>query len=76
MNRRFAPLLTVLLHALLIPMFLTFAVNWFSMGLSEKLIQNWLRTWAIASLVAVPVIYFLTPVIRKLVGWMVGEGKK
>lgn len=47
---------------------MTFVITLVNVGLPADFIARWLRAFAIAYPVAVPVIYFLAPVARRLTG--------
>lgn len=76
LDKKYAPFITVGLNAILLPFFLTLAVSLFTAGGSEHFFALWLRAWVIASITAVPVLFLLSPVIRRLVEWLVGETHK
>ncbi len=70
LDKRFSPLLNALLMAIILPCFMTLIVSLVNLGLSERLIQGWLRTWGIASVAAFPLILTFAPMIRKAVAKM------
>ncbi len=72
LDKKFAPLITALLMAVVLPFFMTLAVSLANIGLTDRLVGAWMRTWAIASLAAFPLILALSPLIRRLVGRMTG----
>ncbi len=70
LDKRFAPVLNAILMALILPFFMTFVVSVVNLGLSERFVATWMRTWFIASVAAFPLILVLAPLIRRLVGRM------
>ena len=70
LDKRFAPLLNAILMAIVLPFFMTFALTLANTGLTNMLVQSWMRTWGIASVVAFPLILILAPMIRKIVARM------
>jgi hypothetical protein len=67
-DKRFAPVLNALLMAIVLPFFMTFVVSAVNIGFTGMLIGAWMRTWAIASAAAFPLIILLAPLIKKVVG--------
>jgi len=66
-DKRFAPLLNAIIMAIVLPFFMTLVVSAVNMGFTEGLLGAWMRTWAIASATAFPLILVLGPLIRKAV---------
>lgn len=70
LDKRYAPLLNALLMAIILPCFMTLIVSLVNLGFSDRLLMSWLRTWAIASIAAFPLILIIAPLIRKAVAKM------
>jgi len=66
-DKRFAPLLNAMLMAIILPFFMTFVVSAASIGFGGSFVAAWMRTWAIASAAAFPLILILGPLIKKAV---------
>ena len=47
-------------------------MNWIAVGLSGNFLATWMKAFAIAYVVGVPVIFFLAPVARKMTAGLVG----
>jgi hypothetical protein len=67
-DKRLAPALNALIMAIVLPFFMTFVVSAVNIGFTEQLVAAWMRTWAIASAAAFPLILILGPLIKKIVG--------
>ncbi len=67
-DKRFAPLINAAVMAIILPFFMTFFVSIVNIGITDRLIGSWMRTWGIASLAAFPLILVLSPLIKRLVG--------
>jgi hypothetical protein len=67
-DKRFAPLVNALLMAIVLPFFMTFVVSLVNIGFTDRLVVAWMKTWAIASVAAFPLILILAPLIKKVVG--------
>lgn len=57
-----------LLMAAIMVFIMTFVVTSMNVGWPLNFIELWAKSFAVAYLVAVPVIYFLAPVARRLTG--------
>ena len=51
---------------------MTFVITLVNVGYSETFLSTWMKAFAIAYVVGVPVIFFLAPVARKLTGGLLG----
>jgi Protein of unknown function (DUF2798). len=67
-DKRFASLINAILMAIILPFFMTLVVSVANIGLTDRLFGAWMRTWAIASVVAFPLILILAPLIKRIVG--------
>ena len=52
--------------------FMTFAITAINVGFGPHFLAMWGRAFVIAFVVAVPVIYFVAPLARKLTGRLLG----
>jgi hypothetical protein len=68
MDKRFAPLINAVLMAIILPFFMTLVVSVVNIGFTDRLFGAWMRTWAIASVAAFPLILIFAPLIKKVVG--------
>lgn len=59
---------TKVTRSLILPVFMTSFVTVANLGLTERLLVSWMRTWGLASLAAFPLILVFQPVIKRLVG--------
>lgn len=66
-DRKLAGLLNAAFMAVVLPFFMTFVVVLVNIGFSGIFLASWMRTWAIAAVVAFPLILLLAPGIRKVV---------
>ena len=51
---------------------MTLVITFVNVGLTEHFFPLWIKAFAIAYMVGVPVIFFLAPVARKLTGRVLG----
>ncbi len=51
---------------------MTFVISLANVGWSEQFLRTWIKAFAIAYVVGVPVIYFLAPVARKIASRLLG----
>jgi predicted membrane channel-forming protein YqfA (hemolysin III family) len=51
---------------------MTFVITAVNVGFSPDFVRTWMKAFAIAYVVGVPVIFFLAPVARKLTTGLVG----
>jgi hypothetical protein len=51
---------------------MTFVVTTVNVGWGENFLPNWLKAFCVAYVVALPVIYFLSPVARKMTARLLG----
>lgn len=65
-NRK-ANLLFALLMSLILPLIMTFFTNLIQNGFGGRFVFLWMKSYAIAFLVAFPSILLISPLIRKLV---------
>lgn len=51
---------------------MTFVISLANVGWSDQFLRSWMKAFAIAYVVGVPVIFFLAPVARKITGRLLG----
>ncbi len=71
-DKRHAGLFSAFLMAIILPFFMTLVVSLVNLGFSDHLLGAWMRTWGIAALAAFPLILIFQPLIKRLVGRLVG----
>jgi hypothetical protein len=69
--RRYAALLTPLLLSLLMTCVVSAISLLRSRGLDATALALWPSAWAISWVVAFPVLLVVTPLVRRIVGWLV-----
>lgn len=60
--------------ALIMSGVMSFCVSAFNAGFVTNIIFIWLKAWGFAFSIAFPIIYILSPIVHKLVSWLV-DGK-
>lgn len=70
-QKKFHLVFSILMGAMMISI-MTFVITMVNVGWSEQFLGLWLKAFAIAYVVGVPVIFFLAPVARKLTGKVLG----
>lgn len=71
-HKKFHLVFSLLMGAMMI-FLMTFVITAINIGLTETFIGSWMKAFAIAYVVGVPVIFFLAPVARKITTSLVGE---
>lgn len=66
-QKKFHLVFSCLMGAMMISI-MTFVITLVNIGWSEQFLALWMKAFAIAYLVGVPVIFFLAPVARKFTG--------
>lgn len=56
-----------LLMGLVMVTLMSFFITWMNLGFGPEFFSKWGRVFVLAYLLAVPIIYFLAPVVRRLV---------
>jgi predicted membrane channel-forming protein YqfA (hemolysin III family) len=64
-KQRFHLIFSLLMGAMMV-FLMTFVITLVNVGLPPDFVSRWLRAFLVAYVVAVPVIYFLAPVARRL----------
>ena len=70
-QKKFHMLFSAVMGAMMISV-MTFVITWVNVGLGPQFPGAWLKAFAIAYAIGVPVIYFLAPVARKITGRILG----
>mgnify|MGYP000376099584 CR=1 FL=1 len=66
-KRYFHLVFSVIMGAMMV-LLMTFVITLVNVGLASDFVARWMRAFAIAYVVAIPVIYFLAPLAKKLAG--------
>lgn len=69
--RKYAPHFMSFFMAVIMSCIMSFVITTFNVGLVPDLLSIWLRAWGFAFLVALPTIFVVAPVVRKLAFMMV-----
>jgi hypothetical protein len=69
--RKFHLVFSLVMGAMMV-FLMTFVITLVNVGYSEAFVRNWMRAFAIAYVVGVPVIFFLAPVARKITAAILG----
>jgi len=70
-QKKFHLVFSFVMGAMMISL-MTFVITWVNVGLGPDFVARWMKAFAIAYVVGVPVIFFLAPVARKLTGRILG----
>jgi predicted membrane channel-forming protein YqfA (hemolysin III family) len=70
-QKKFHLVFSLIMGAMMI-FVMTFVITLVNVGYSETFLLTWMKAFAIAYVVGVPVIFFLAPVARKLTGGLLG----
>lgn len=70
-QKKFHLVFSLIMGAMMI-FLMTLVITFINVGLTDNFFQLWMRAFAIAYVVGVPVIFFLAPVARKLTGRVLG----
>jgi hypothetical protein len=54
---------------------ISFTVIAINIGLGDRFLTIWLKSWGLAYLVVIPCILFISPLVEKLVQKLLGENK-
>jgi predicted membrane channel-forming protein YqfA (hemolysin III family) len=66
-QKKFHLIFSILMGTMMV-FLMTFVITLVNVGWVDNFFQLWARVFGIAYVIAVPVIYFLAPVARKLTG--------
>ena len=70
-QKKFHLVFSLLMGAMMI-FVMTFVITLVNVGYSEAFLLTWMKAFAIAYIVGVPVIFFMAPVARRLTAGLVG----
>jgi uncharacterized protein YaaW (UPF0174 family) len=70
-HKKFHLVFSVVMAAFMV-FIMTFIITLANVGWIEGFVRLWLKAFAIAYFIAVPVIFFLAPIARKLTGRILG----
>ena len=70
-NRKYKSFVFSFFMSLLMSGIMSLAITIFNLGLVDDLIIIWLRSWVFAFFIAFPVIIFVSPVVHKIVNFVV-----
>lgn len=70
-QKKFHLVFSIVMAAIMV-FIMTFIITLANVGWVEGFVLLWLKAFAIAYVVAVPIIFFLAPVARKLTGKILG----
>jgi len=70
-QKKFHLVLSVVMGAMMV-FLMTFVITLVNVGWNPSFITQWARAFTVAYVVAVPVIFFLAPIARKLTGQILG----
>mgnify|MGYP003601916611 CR=1 FL=1 len=70
-QKKFQLVFSIIMGAMMV-FLMTFVITLVNLGWVEHFVAAWMRSFLIAYMVAVPVIFFLAPVARRLAGKRMG----
>jgi len=70
-QKKFHLVFSFIMGALMISL-MTLVITFVNVGMVQDFLDRWLRAFAIAYVVGVPVIFFLAPMARKITGRLLG----
>ncbi|WP_259366664.1 MULTISPECIES: DUF2798 domain-containing protein [unclassified Colwellia] len=59
--------------ALLMSCIMSFVISIFNVGLVKNIVDIWLKAWSFAFIIAFPVIIIISPIVHKLVSFVLHE---
>ncbi|MDN3638094.1 DUF2798 domain-containing protein [Simiduia curdlanivorans] len=59
--------------ALLMSCLMSFVISLFNVGLVHNILLIWLKAWAFAFVIAFPAVIAVSPLVRRLVAWVVED---
>ena len=71
-NRKYKSFVFSFFMSLLMSGIMSLAITIFNLGLVDDLLIIWLRSWVFAFFIAFPVIILVSPVVHKIVNFVVG----
>lgn len=70
-HKKFHLVFSLVMGAMMI-FLMTFVITLINLGLTDTFLRAWMKAFAIAYVVGVPVIFFLAPLARRLTTSLVG----
>ena len=70
-QKKFHLMFSILMGSIMF-LVMTFVITFANVGWSENFSQLWMKAYAIAFVVGVPLIFFVAPMARKLTGRLLG----
>ncbi len=70
-QKKFHMVFSIVMGTMMISI-MTFVITWVNVGMGPQFIAAWLRAFAIAYIVGVPVIFYLAPLARKITASILG----
>lgn len=52
---------------------ISYTLIYLNIGLTEKFLKVWLRSWGLSYLIVIPVILFIGPIVQKFVDRIFGD---
>lgn len=68
---RYFHLVFSMLMGLVMVTLMSFFITWMNLGFGPEFFSKWARVFALAYVLAVPIIYFFAPVVRRFVSQFV-----
>lgn len=62
--------------ALMMSCIMSFVITIFNIGFAENLFFAWLQAWSFAFIVAFPTVMFISPLVHKLVAFVLVDDEK
>ncbi|MHB0953174.1 MAG: DUF2798 domain-containing protein [Allorhizobium sp.] len=70
-HKKFHLVFSLIVGAMMV-FLMTFVITTANLGFGPHFLSAWVKSFAIAYVIAVPVIFFLAPIARKLTGGILG----
>lgn len=70
-QRKFHIVFSIVMGAMMV-LFMTFVITLVNVGWGENFLRMWMKAFGIGYVVAVPMIYFVAPLARKLAARLLG----
>lgn len=72
-NRKHHRIVFSFFMALFMSGIMSFVISVFNVGLVSNIIGIWLKAWVFAFCVAFPAIFIISPIVHKLVNWVLHD---
>jgi len=53
---------------------MSLVISIFNVGMVDNLLHIWLKAWGFAFSVAFPIVFLVSPMVRKLIGLVIRQG--